>query len=63
MTKEDKLTKEQQEVFDSIPKEIYKLPPQEFVSEFVQRIIDKVGKDVLVETVEKSLMKNKEERD
>ena len=34
------MNEKQQEVFDSIPKEVYKLPPEEFARIFVEMMLE-----------------------
>jgi hypothetical protein len=72
---EEKLTKEQQEVYDSLPKWIFRLSPQDFASEFTRRImahpntqkilrgneqVETKATEVVSETLEKEALKERD---
>ncbi|HDH45199.1 MAG TPA: hypothetical protein ENG66_07455 [Thermococcus sp.] len=67
-----KLTKQQRVVYDSIPKGVFKLPPEKFAEEFVKRVIshpivqeklkgnefvETKMKEVLLEVIQEEIMK------
>ena len=69
---EKKLSKEQQEVYDSIPKWIFQLPPEKFAGEFTAWImlhpntkrilegnqqVEIIAKDVTEKVIKKEVMK------
>jgi len=70
-----KLTKEQQEVYDSLPKWVFRLSPQDFASEFSRRImehpniqkilkgnelVENTAKEVVAEAMEQNALKRRD---